>query len=113
MYMSAPVVADGTLYGISNRRKGQFVAIDMANGTVRWATDGREGDHASILKTPGHVVFLTNAGELIVARQDVSKFSEERRLEVADGETWAVPAFVQGGLVLRDAQGLMRLQWAN
>ena len=32
MYMSAPVVADGTLYGISNKRKGQFVALDVANG---------------------------------------------------------------------------------
>jgi hypothetical protein len=113
MYMSAPVVADGTIYGISNKRKGQFVALDASNGAVRWATDGREGEHASILLTPTHVVFLTNAGDLIVARKDASKFAEERRIEVADGETWAVPAFVKGGLVVRDAQGLMRLQWAN
>ena len=109
MYMSAPVVADGTLYGISNKRKGQFVALDVATGAVRWATEGREGDHASILLSPSHVLFLTNAGDLIVAKRDAAKFAEERRIEVADGETWAVPAFVPGGLVVRDAQGLVRL----
>jgi hypothetical protein len=59
------------------------------------------------------VIFLTNAGDLVVARKDASKFAQERRIEVADGETWAVPAFVPGGVVVRDAQGVMRLQWAN
>jgi outer membrane protein assembly factor BamB len=113
MYMSAPVVADGTIYGISNKRKGQFVALDASNGAVRWATDGREGEHASILLAPAHVIFLTNTGDLVVARKDASKFAQARRIKVADGETWAVPAFVPGGVVVRDAQGLMRLQWAN
>ena len=113
MYMSAPVMADGTLYAISNKRKGQFVALNASNGAVRWATEGREGDHASILVAPAHVIFLTNAGDLVVARKDDAKFVEERRIEVADGETWAVPVFVQGGLIVRDARGLMRLQWAN
>lgn len=113
MYLSAPVFADGTLYGISNKRKGQFVALDAATGAVRWATEGREGEHASILLAPRHVVFLTNAGDLIVAKRDPTKFAEERRIAVADGETWAVPAFIQGGLVVRDAQGLVRLAWGN
>jgi hypothetical protein len=48
-----------------------------------------------------------------VAKRDVAKFNEERRIEVADGETWAVPAFVPGGIVVRDAQGLMRLAWGG
>ncbi len=113
MYMSAPVVADGTLYGISNKRKGQLVALDTSNGTIRWATEGREGDHASILLGPSHVIFLTNAGDLIVARRDAAKYSEERRIDVADGETWAMPVYIPGGIVVRDAQGLMRLAWGS
>jgi outer membrane protein assembly factor BamB len=111
MYMSAPVLAEDTLYGLSNKRKGQFVALNIASGAVRWATEGREGDHASVLLAPAHVLFLTNSGNLVVARRDPAKFAEERRLEVADGETWAVPAFVKGGLVVRDAQGVTRLAW--
>ena len=113
MYMSAPVVGDDTVYGFSNKRKGQFVALDAVNGTVRWATEGREGDHASVLIAPAHVVFLTNTGDLVIARRNVAAFTEERRIEVADGSTWAAPAFVPGGLVVRDAQGLTRLQWTN
>ncbi len=113
MYMSAPVVADGTLYGISNKRKGQLVALDVSTGAIRWATEGREGDHASILLSPSHVIFLTNAGDLIVAKRDAAKFNEERRIEVGDGETWALPAFVPGGIVVRDAQGLVRLTWGS
>jgi len=111
MYMSAPVFADGVVYGLSNKRKGQFVALDAATGAVRWTTEGREGDHASVLVAPSHVLFLTNAGDLVVARRDQPAFAEERRIEVGAGETWAVPAFVPGGLVIRDAQGLSRLQW--
>jgi outer membrane protein assembly factor BamB len=113
MYMSAPVVADGTIYGFSNKRKGQFVGLDAAKGTVRWSTEGREGDHASVLLAPAHVVFLTNTGALVVASRNAATFSEERRIEVAESATFAMPAFVRGGLLVRDAQGLMRLQWAN
>jgi outer membrane protein assembly factor BamB len=111
MYMSAPVFADGAVYGLSNKRKGQFVALDATTGAVRWATEGREGEHASVLVAPSHVLFVTNAGDLVVTRRKAATFSEERRIELAAGETWAVPAFVRGGVVIRDAQGLSRLQW--
>jgi len=113
MYMSTPVFADGAIYGLSNKRKGQFVALDAATGAVRWATEGREGDHASVLIAPADVLFFTNAGDLVVTRRHGTTFAEERRIEIASGETWAVPAFVPGGVVIRDAQGLSRLQWLN
>ena len=113
MYMSAPVFAEGTLYGFSSKRKGQLVALNTATGAVRWATEGRAGDHASVLLAPAHVIFLTNAGDFIVAKRDPEKFVEQRRIEVAGGETWAVPALVPGGLVVRDAQGVMRLAWGS
>jgi outer membrane protein assembly factor BamB len=111
MYMSAPVFADGAIYGLSNKRKGQFVALEASTGAVRWATEGREGDHASVLVSPSHVLFVTNAGDLVVTGRKAATFAAERRIEIAAGETWAVPAFVPGGLVIRDAQGLSRLQW--
>jgi outer membrane protein assembly factor BamB len=111
MYMSPPAAAEGVVYGLSSKRKGQFVAIDAKNGTTRWATEGREGEHASVLLSQDHVLFLTNAGDLVVARRDANAYAEERRIELASGETWAVPIFVDGGVVVRDAQGLTKLQW--
>jgi outer membrane protein assembly factor BamB len=113
MYMSAPVVTEGTIYAISSKRKGQFVAVDVATGKLRWSTEGREGEHASIVTAPEHVLFLTNAGDLVVARKDAAQFVAERRIAVTDGETWAMPAFVNGGLIVRDAQALMRLSWSD
>ena len=36
-----------------------------------------DGDHASVLFTPHHVVYLSNAGTLIVAHQRTDKFEVE------------------------------------
>jgi len=109
MYMSTPVFADGTIYGHSSKRKGQFVAIDAATGAVRWSTEGREGEHASIFLTPGHVVFLTNSADLVVARRTSAKFEQLRRYHLADAETWAMPVLLSDGLVIRDATSVFRL----
>jgi outer membrane protein assembly factor BamB len=111
MYMSPPVVADGVVYGLSNRRKGQFVALDAATGATKWSTEGREGEHASVLVSPQHILFLTNAGELVAIRRGATGYAEERRIEVASAESWAVPVFVPGGVVVRDAQALTLLRW--
>jgi outer membrane protein assembly factor BamB len=113
MYMSTPVFADGTIYGLSNKRKGQFIALDAATGALRWATEGREGEHASILLTPMHVLFLTNGADLVVARRTPAKFDADRRYDIAESETWAVPVLLPGGLIVRDATGLARLSAAR
>jgi outer membrane protein assembly factor BamB len=110
MYMSTPVLGDGLIYGHSARRKGQFVALDAATGAVRWATERRESRHASVLLTAGHVVFLTEGAELVVAKRGGESFTVERRYpEVAEGATWAVPVLLGGDLLVRDATGLARL----
>jgi hypothetical protein len=56
-------------------------------------------------------VFLTNGAELVVARRDAAKFVEERRYDIAESETWPMPAVLADGLVVRDATGIARLKW--
>lgn len=109
MYMSSPVYGDGFIYGMSSRKKGQFFALDAKTGTVRWTTEGREGDHASVLLTPRHVVFLTNGADLIVTPRAADKFTVEKRYDVADAETWAIPVLLGSDVLIRDATGLMLL----
>lgn len=109
MYMSSPVYGDGLIYGHSSKKKGQFVALDAKTGALRWATEGREGDHASVLLTPRHLVYLTNGADLIVAQRGASAFTVEKRYNVADAETWAIPVLIGSDLLVRDATGLMRL----
>jgi outer membrane protein assembly factor BamB len=109
MYMSSPVVGDGLIYGHSSKKKGQFVALDAKTGALRWATEGREGEHASVLLTPRNVVFLTNGANLIVAKRGDATLTVEKRYDVADAETWAMPVLLGSDILVRDATGLMRL----
>jgi outer membrane protein assembly factor BamB len=109
MYMSTPVLADGVVYGLSSKKKGQIVAIDAATGVLKWATEGRAADQAAILLTPAHVLVLTTGGELVLIRRSPAKYDEERRYTVADSATWAVPILLPDGLIIRDASGVMRL----
>jgi outer membrane protein assembly factor BamB len=110
MYMSSPVYADGLIYGHSARQKGQFVALDAKTGTIRWATEGREGWHASVLLTPRHIVYLTNGADLIVARRNTTTFEVERRYDVADAEIFAMPVLFGADIFVRDATSLIRLK---
>lgn len=109
MYMSSPVYGDGLIYGHSSKRKGQFVALDAKTGVVRWSTEGRDGDHASVLLTPNHIIYLTNGADLIVARRATKTFEVERRYDVADAATWAMPVLLGKDILVRDATGLIRL----
>ncbi len=109
MYMSTPVVAEGVIYGLSARKRGQVVAVDAATGTVKWATEGRAADQAAILLTPAHVLLLTTGGELVLVKRSPAKYEEERRYTVADSATWAVPAVMKDALVVRDASGVIKL----
>jgi outer membrane protein assembly factor BamB len=113
MYMSSPVFGDGLIYGHSSKKKGQFFAIDAKTGAVRWTTEGREGEHASLLLTPQHVLFLTNGADLIVAKRDTPAFAVERRYEVAQAATWAMPVLLGSNILVRDATGLMLLTAGN
>ena len=109
MYMSSPVFGDGLIYGHSSKKKGQFFAIDAKTGAVRWATEGREGEHASLLLTPQHVVFLTNGADLIIAKRGTPAFAVERRYEVAEASTFAMPVLLGSNILVRDATGLILL----
>jgi outer membrane protein assembly factor BamB len=109
MYMSTPVLADGVLYGLSSKKKGQIVAVDAATGALKWSSEGRAADQASILLTPGHVLLLTTGGELVLVRRSAAKFEEERRYTIAESATWAVPVPMADGIIVRDATGVVRL----
>lgn len=109
MYMSSPVFGDGLIYGHSSKKKGQFVAVDAKTGALKWATEGREGEHASLLLTPQHVIYLTNGADLIVAKRNTPAFAVEKRYEVAEAATWAMPVLLGSNILVRDATGLMLL----
>jgi outer membrane protein assembly factor BamB len=111
MYTASPVFADGVVYGMSNKRRGHFVALDAETGGVKWATQGRDGNHASILQTREHVLFLNDAGALIVAHRTADGFKELRRYELGKSATWTLPVLLPDGLLVREANALVKHTW--
>ena len=113
MYMTSPVLADGIVYGHASTRAGQFVALEAATGTVRWSSEGREGEFASALLAGDDLLLLTGDAELLVAEPSPAGFAVSHHYDVADGVTWTVPVPLPDGLLVRDATGLARLVAAD
>lgn len=115
MYMSSPVAGDGLLYGLSDKRRGSFVALDAATGALRWQSTGREATNATVWLTARHVVFFTDEARLVVSPRDAaaSAFSEARRYELGTGATWSAPVFLGRDLIVKDATHLVRLRGAT
>jgi len=102
MFMSSPVVIGGTIYGLTMRGRGQFVAIDAKSGKTLWNTQGREGENASMLGSPSWLLASTTDGNLVVARANPQKYEEVRRYQVAESAMWAHPAIAGGSIIVKD-----------
>lgn len=106
MYMSSPVIVGGTLYGLSNRNRGHFFAVDLTSGKTLWSTQGREAENAAILAAANLLFILKADAELVVARANPRAFDVVRRYTVADGATWAHPVVDGNRIFVKDAEHL-------
>jgi outer membrane protein assembly factor BamB len=80
--------------------RGQLKCIELATGTVRWATD-RTG-HANVLAADGKLILLNDRGELILARATPERYEELCRTRVfADGVCWTAPTLHRKRLYIR------------
>jgi outer membrane protein assembly factor BamB len=102
MFMSSPVVIGGTIYGLTYRSRGQFVAVDAASGKTRWTTQGREGENASMLGSRSWLLASTTDGTLVVARATPEKYEEVRRYQIAQSALWAHPAITGRSIIVKD-----------
>ena len=92
MFMSNPVLAGNTLFGMSHLRSGQFFAVDATSGATLWRTEGREATNSAVVLAGDLLFLLNNDGDLVVARTDRTGFSQVARYEVSATATWAQPA---------------------
>jgi len=105
-YMSTPVLDGDVLFGLSHRKKGQLFALDARTGRSLWASDGRQGDNASLVALQDALLMLTTEGELVVARKDAKAFAPIATYAVADSPVWAHLAVVPAGFLVKDATSL-------
>jgi outer membrane protein assembly factor BamB len=110
-YMSTPVRAEGRIFGLSSRKKGQLFCLDEATGKTIWLSEGRQGDNAALIAGGGAVFVLSTEGELVVLAAAAPRFAPLRRYTVAPSATWAHPALLPGGVVVKDLDSLGYWKW--
>lgn len=106
MYMSSPVAAEGMLFGLSNRNRGHYFALDLGTGKTLWGTRGREAENAAIVAADGLLFALEADAELVIARANRASFDVVRRYTVAESETWAHPLIDGNRIFVKDADSL-------
>jgi hypothetical protein len=109
--MSSPVAAAGRVCGLSHRRKGQIYCLDAASGRTAWLSEGRQGDNASLVTAGSTLLVLTTDGELSVIDAAGPSPRTLRRWTVAATPTWAHPAVVPAGVLVKDAETLALLRF--
>ena len=104
--MTNPVVVADTLFGLSERRRGQFFALDANTGATLWQGPPRQAENTAIVKTERLLFLLNDDAELIVARAGRAGFEPVARYVVADSPTWAQPAISGSRIFVKDVDTL-------
>jgi outer membrane protein assembly factor BamB len=94
---SSSVLHDGFIYGLD---EGILACLDASTGALKWK-GGRYG-FGQVLLAGGHLVVITEEGELVLVAANPDKLSEIAHVAALDGETWNVPAFADGILLVRN-----------
>ena len=101
-------VADGDrICGLTHLKKGQAFCVGPGGEEV-WRSAPRFADHASIVAVPGALLYLLPGATLVVLDASGSAYRELARYKLADSETWAHPAVIEAGLVVKSRDRLTR-----
>jgi outer membrane protein assembly factor BamB len=106
LFLSNPVLVGDTLYGLSERARGQFFALDATTGKVLWLGPPRQASNTAVVKAGNLLLLLNDDAELIVARSSKSRFEPLKRYTVADSATWAQPAVSGNRVFVKDLTSL-------
>lgn len=104
-HWSTPVCADGYLYGIFGQSKfgaAPLKCVEMATGKVMWSQDGF-GPGGCIL-VDGHVLVLSDAGDLVLVKASHDAYSETARCHVLSGKCWNCVGISNGRLYARSTK---------
>ncbi len=96
---STSVVHNGFIYGLD---EGILACLDAATGELKWK-GGRYG-HGQVLLAGDRLVVTTEDGALVLVAASPERLQELARVPAIAGETWNVPAFADGILLVRNTE---------
>ena len=96
---SSSVLHDGFIYGLD---ESILACLDASTGELKWK-GGRYGFGQLILAS-GHLIVLTEQGELALVRADPNSHQEVTRFPAIEGKTYNHPAMSDGILLVRNVE---------
>lgn len=96
---NSSVLHDGHVYGLD---EGILSCIEVSTGNRKWK-GGRYG-YGQLLLASGHLIILSDSGELALVKADPSAYTEVAKFAALDGKTWNNPAIADGKLIVRNAK---------
>jgi outer membrane protein assembly factor BamB len=88
---------EGFIYGLD---ESILACVDASTGELKWK-GGRYG-YGQVMLADGHLIVLTEEGELALVRATPERHVELARFPVLDGSTWNHPAMGDGYLLIRN-----------
>jgi outer membrane protein assembly factor BamB len=94
---TSSVLHDGHVYGLD---EAILACIDASTGELKWK-GGRYG-YGQIMLADGHLIVLTEGGDLALVRATPERHIELVRFPAIEGKTWNHPAIADGILLVRN-----------
>jgi outer membrane protein assembly factor BamB len=94
---NSAVLYQGYIYGLD---EGILACVDVASGELKWK-GGRYG-YGQLLLSSGHLVVLTEEGDVVLVRAAPERLQEVARFSALKGKTWNIPAISDGVLLVRN-----------
>ncbi len=105
LYMSSAVAVGGRLFGLSMADGGTVVAVDAADGELKWKK-GKLGEYAAFVVCGDNVLVQTTDGKLRVLNVKSEKWEPVREYTVCDDAVWSHPAVSGGTVLVKDKKHL-------
>jgi outer membrane protein assembly factor BamB len=96
---NSSVLHEGHVYGLD---EGILTCIEVNTGNRKWK-GGRYG-YGQILLASGHLIVMSDSGDLALVKASPTEYSEVARFTALDGKTWNYPAIAGGKLFVRNAK---------
>jgi len=96
---TSSLLHDGFIYGLD---ESILACIDASTGALKWK-GGRYG-YGQVMLASGHLIVLTEEGELALVRADPKSHQEITRFPAIEGKTWNHPAMSDGILLIRNVE---------
>jgi len=95
---ASSVLHQGFIYGLD---EAILACVDASTGDLKWK-GGRYG-YGQLLLAGGHLIVLTERGELVLVKATPEKHEELAMFPAIEGKTWNHPAIADGVLLVRNA----------